>query len=553
MRFYVLAGLLLMGCSGGVTDPRPTTIPVASSPSPVLEKTPEIAVDAKVQEASHRLESSLQFAVLQVRVGEKLGQVVEINPDILARVKKLREELQQTQGFLMPGVGFRDDAYLKPSEYVLRVREQEVARGQLDLSKPDYLEELAKVLKKVAVEHAADLYSRQAMLGDVSPELRQRLLLDNPAQDLALQMCKTTLREKKPLKVEEVAKAALAQRPASATSTPSGELPTSVSLDQLVAAQIFEVRLGSGLAALQPDFEKRARSMRWHLAGELGWVMPGMSFVADPALPPEEYRVLVEGTPALKTRLKLNFLLAVGRQDQMAGLKGEPTVDPTYGLPALWISPADEEQAKEADCIVFDSVSVWATEMTELGRKRCAALFSPTHLKASLTLLRPFQDTLVRRLESDPGKLETLLKVIQNLLAEGVPVRDLELLGELVVNATSADVDRLSEAARLQLAPNILSELTTQGTVYVVTLGPRLSAALAGKPDKTAVLGQVKQAVEALKSQHRRPILVTSPQARLALRRLTAKDYPDLVVLSTSEMLPSYSFKSLKLVDLPQR
>jgi flagellar biosynthesis component FlhA len=144
-----------------------------------------------------------------------------------------------------------------------------------------------------------------------------------------------------------------------------------------------------------------------------------------------------------------------------------------------------------------------------------------------------------------------LQKVIQNLLADRVPVRDLELLGELVLNSNSSDADRLSESARLLLAPNILSNLDVEGTVYVVRLGPRLNAALAGQPNKAAVLGRVKQAVEALKGQRRQPVLVASPQARRALRRLSAREYPDLVVLSSSEMLPPYRFKTLRVVDLP--
>ncbi len=548
MRFYFLAGLLLVSCAGG---PTPTPATSTPTPSPTAEKTPEVAVDAIVQEASGLLESSLRFSVLQIRIGKKLSQTIESTPAFLARFKKLRKELQQERGFPLPGVHFRGDSSLKPSEYVVRVREQEVARGQLDLSKPAPVEEMAAVLKKRAIPHAADLYGRQAMLGEVSPALRQRLLLNIPAQDLALQVCKTALREKKPLKVEEVAQAALDQRPPSATSMPSGELPTWVPLEQLLEPQVFEVRLGSALAAQKPSFEKRALSVRLYLAEELGWVMPGMSFVPDPALPPEEYRVLVQGTPALKTRLKPDFLLAIGKQPQLAGLKGESTVDPAYGLSARWISPADKKKAERAGCIVLDPVSVWGSEMSELGRRRCVDFYSPIHLKASLTLLRPFQDALVTRLEADPSKLETLRKVIQNLLAESVPVRDLEMLGELVVTANSADADRLSEAARLQLAGSILSELSVEGTVSVVELGPRANAALTGKPGQAAVVGLAKQVVEISKSHKRLPAVVTSPQVRLALRRLIAKDWPDLVVLSRSERLPTYRFKTLRVVDLP--
>lgn len=556
MRHYILVSLLLMGCGGGPTD-RPATAGATSSPSPAVEKTPEIAVDSIVQEASSRLESSLHFSVFQVKIGKKLAEAVESNPDFLARVKQLRKELHQEWGFPMPGVRFRGDSSLKPDEYVVWVREQEVARGRLELSNPSTArvhgpaEEMETVLRKLAIQHAADLYGRQAMLGDVHPGLRQRLLLNNPAQDLTLQNCKKTLREKKPLKVDEVAKAALEQRPPSATSMPSGEIPPAVGLEQLVDLQVFEVRLGSALAAQKPTFEKRALSVRQYLADELGWVMPGISFVSDPAIAPQEYRVLVQGTPALKTRLRPNALLAIGNQQQLAGLKGESTVDPTYGLSARWISPADQKEAERVGCIVFDPVSVWGTQMTELGRERCAEFFSATHLQASLSILGPAQDALVLRLVADPGKLQTLQKVIQNLLADRVPVRDLELLGELVLNSNSSDADRLSESARLLLAPNILSNLDVEGTVYVVRLGPRLNAALAGQPNKAAVLGRVKQAVEALKGQRRQPVLVASPQARRALRRLSAREYPDLVVLSSSEMLPPYRFKTLRVVDLP--
>ncbi|MBT9588447.1 FHIPEP family type III secretion protein [bacterium] len=323
-------------------------------------------------------------------------------------------------------------------------------------------------------------------------------------------------------------------------------------IDKVVASPVFEVRLGSDLAPLAAaeSFTNRTTSIRRNLMLEIGWMLPGGRFLPAPALGPDEYKILSGGVTIGEYKLEANRLLAMGQEAKLANLPGPFVHDPTYGMPAKWIPVADKDKVEQMGFLIFDPVSVWATHMTELCRTRCVELYTADHLQAGFATLRKTQPVLVERVNGEPVLRDKLLAVIRNLLAEGVPVRDLETLSELVLASPQSTAESISEAARIELAGSVLKDLVSDGKMSVTAVGPKLEAAVLSNTSPDLILTAVKKVDTDMRDSGLQPILVTSSGARLVLRRLIQKDFPGLVVLSFEELLPYYSVTSVGTAEL---
>lgn len=343
-------------------------------------------------------------------------------------------------------------------------------------------------------------------------------------------------------------------------ATPALAAPTEV--DKVVARPDIEVRLGSGLTPLiEKGFKVRVESIRKHLATELGLLLPGVRFTPDLALAANEYRILAQGTQWAQGMAMPNQVMILGSESQLATFPGTPTKDPAYGMPGKWVDMAHKSKAEEMGCMAFDAVSIWATDLTELGRVHARQLYNGDHLKASMAVLREAQPALVSRLDDEPAYRQKLLGVLGNLLDEQVPVRDLETVAELVMASPSSSVDSLTEAARVRLAGSILKELVVDQEVSTSLVGPKLDAAIAGLGQglgigdspvvQAQILPAISKEVQRLKEVRIQPVLVTSAAARPILRRLTHKEYPRMVILSRDELLPYYAYKTVGTVEIP--
>lgn len=319
-------------------------------------------------------------------------------------------------------------------------------------------------------------------------------------------------------------------------------------IDKVVANQVFEVRLGSDLAPAK--FNDRNDSIRRYMMFELGWILPGVRFTPDPGLAAGEYRISCNGKELAQYTMQADKLMAIGQETKLEAFTGTKVADPTYGMPGRWISPAEKSKAEEAGCMIFDPVSVWATQMTELIREKASECYSEDHLSAGLDNLRTDQPALVERFAGDPAARAKLLAVVRNLLEERVAVRDLEMLAELVLRTPQASAENLSEAARQRLAGAILKDCSSEGVVSVLEVGPKLEAALSKPAESAAVLAAVKKGVESMSDQGLQQVLVTSAESRRSLRRLAHPNHPNLIVLSRQELLPYYRCKSIGTVEL---
>lgn len=320
--------------------------------------------------------------------------------------------------------------------------------------------------------------------------------------------------------------------------------------EKVVSTEAFEVRLGSSLMPLlATKFQPRLESVRADLLRDKGYLVGGLRFVADPQLAPGEYKILARGNPLGSGTLEPDRLLVLASEANLAQLPGPLTQDPTYGLAAKWVSRGDQSKAESLGGIVLEDASVWSMQMTELLRQHAAEFYTPEHLKAGLAELKGTEPVLADRVA---GQAEKMLAVVRNLLDEGVPVRDLGTIAEVVVNSPrlGQDADSLSEGARLQLAGSLVKDVRGQdGQVAGFEVGPRLEKAiLAGTQAEVAVA--IQSAVAGCQREGLTPVVLTSPAARLKLHRLTRQQAPSLVVLSRQELQASARWKSLGVVEL---
>ena len=332
-------------------------------------------------------------------------------------------------------------------------------------------------------------------------------------------------------------------------------------VDKIVQTPVFEVRLGSALSS--EAFTSRLFSIRRHLVGELGWIVPGTRFTPDPTLAPGEYQILRDGQPLGRARLEPGQVLAIGPESKLESLTGTLTHDPTYQMPGKWAPAAEKAGLEAKGLMVFEPTSVWATQMTELLRESASDWYTPDQLQAGLAVLQSEQPALVNRFHTDPAAFARLLAVIRNLLRERVCVRDLATLGEVALQS-GKDPDSLSEAARRKLAGSILADVSTDRVLQIVEVGPKLEAALCKLGSygpqglvlsedpllQSEVLPDMKRAVGTMQDKGLMPVLVTSPASRLILRRLTAKEYPNSVILGRDELLPYYKAESVGTIEI---
>ena len=339
-----------------------------------------------------------------------------------------------------------------------------------------------------------------------------------------------------------------AARPAAdAGRTPADTLP-------LLDVDPLEIELGYGLLSLAEgegggELMARIALCRKQIALELGLVLPLVRVRDNLQLPPHAYAVKLRGTEIARGELQPDAYLAMdagtGGQE---GLQGTPTREPAFGLPALWIQPADKARAELAGSTVVDAPTVLATHFSELCKRHAAEILSRQDCKGLLDLVHQRQPALVDELV--PGLLTTgqVLRVLQNLLREGVPIRNLPAVLEALADgsAQTKDPDVLTERARQALAREITRDCGgAEGRLQVLTLDPELEARLGalasgGPPLDARALQGVRQSLAEglplLAARGRPAVVLTTPASRPLLWRLIARSLPQVRVISTAEV-----------------
>lgn len=321
---------------------------------------------------------------------------------------------------------------------------------------------------------------------------------------------------------------------------------------------------GQSGAAPRGDLLQRVSGVRRQLAIELGLVLPTIRVRDNLQLPPNAYVIRIRGAEVARGEAYLDRFLALGPSDAIGGIKGIAAKDPAFGLPAVWVRADDKSQAEALGYTVVDPSSVIVTHLTEVLRAHGPDLLSRQDVQNLLDTIKSENAALVNELVPDLLSLGEIQRVLQNLLREHVPVRNLipilETLGDHA--RTTRDPVQLTELVRQNLGRTIVASLTDEsGKLGVLALAPRWQQQLAGAVQATdrgpvlalepgvaqSFLQDLARVMERVATQGT-PILLVAGRLRLPVRRLVERHLAALVVLSYEEIPPQTTVQTIGIV-----
>ncbi|MDQ6734498.1 MAG: flagellar biosynthesis protein FlhA [Nitrospirota bacterium] len=362
-----------------------------------------------------------------------------------------------------------------------------------------------------------------------------------------------------------------AQQPAvevqAAAAKPVEPTPSVIPLD------LMEVQVGYGLIGLV-DGDRggalldRIKGLRRQVASEMGFVVPPIHIRDNLQLRPNDYAVVLKGVELVRGEVLPGHVLAIDPGTARKGaVQGIPTKEPAFGLPALWIPEVGREQAQMAGYTVVDGSSAIATHLSEIIKRHAYELLGRQEVQVLLEEVGKAHPKLVEELVPALLPLGAIVRILSNLLREGVPIRDLRTILEAVADhaTVSKDTDSLTEAARQALARTITKQyLSPDGILPVISLDPRLDRALVeqvtanGQGAYWAVdpnvsqrlIGALKLAAERVAARGQQPIILCSPILRRHIRRLTDRVLSTVPVLAPNEIDGMATIKSAETIRI---
>jgi flagellar biosynthesis protein FlhA len=355
-----------------------------------------------------------------------------------------------------------------------------------------------------------------------------------------------------------------------AAAAPTAAAAGPEKVEKLLALDPLELEVGYSLIPLVDpgqggDLLDRVRLVRRQFATDVGFVVPPVRIRDNLHLAPNAYGVKVRGLVVSQGEILPGHFLAMNPGTATEAIPGVPTTEPTFGLPAQWITAAERERAQVLGYTVVDPSSVITTHLTETIRRHARDLLGRQEVQALIDVLKPSHPSVVESLVPALLPLGTVQKVLQNLLAEGVSIRDLALILEVVADAAPSTKDPvvLTEFARQALGRTICRSLAAaDGTLKVFTLSPALEQVLADAlaegdqgrylalDPRTAqrVIESIAQTVGKV-SLEGTPVILCSPAVRPHLRRLTERYLPHLAMLSYNEIGNDVTLKAVAMVE----
>lgn len=368
-------------------------------------------------------------------------------------------------------------------------------------------------------------------------------------------------------KAEEAAEkeAAAAEEAAAPASGPE-------EVEHLLSLDAMELEVGYGLIPLVDTSQdgtllSRIRSMRRQFASEMGIVIPPIHIRDNLNLRPAEYRMLIKGVEMTRYELMVNHVLAMDPGDVSRRMDGFPTTEPAFGLPAIWIPGDREEEAKFSGYTVVDNSTVVATHLTEIIRSHAAELLGRQEVQHLLDNLAKTSPKAVEELVPSVMSLGMVQKVLQNLLAERVSIRDLLTIVETLADygSMSKDPDLLTEYVRQKLSRSILAgHMGPGGNLPVLTLDRKVEESLTKSIQNTEhgaylavdprmaeqLMAAIRAEMDKALNQNIQPVLLCNPSLRRHLRRLLEQALPSLAVTSHAEIVQNVNIQAVGKVTL---
>ncbi|WP_343521393.1 flagellar biosynthesis protein FlhA [Sphingomonas sp.] len=349
--------------------------------------------------------------------------------------------------------------------------------------------------------------------------------------------------------------------------------PSRIGWDEVTDNMQVMIDIGYGLVPLIDErrggsLMGRITGVRRQLSRELGFVVPQVRVRDDINLNPFTYRIVVGGVVIGEDSVSPDEVLALDTGQAVGTLAGKPAKDPTFGLDAMWISPADADAATGQGWLVVDPGTVMATHLNQALITNAADLLGPDEVQALLDGLRERAAQLVSALSPNPLPITTLTQVLRGLLAENIPLKEFRRIAAAIAMAAQKthDADEIIEAIRPELGPLIIQRLCgVREPLRVMTLEGQLEAllgqAIRSDPAKRhtiepdlgrRIIDALQRAAQPLVAEAKPFALVVQPSIRIAIRKLVKTCLPDTPVMSFFEVPEDKSVEVVAVIGAPE-
>ncbi len=352
------------------------------------------------------------------------------------------------------------------------------------------------------------------------------------------------------------------------------ELPAPAdNIEHYLQVDPLELEIGYNLIPLvdaeqEGDLFERITSMRKQLAVELGIIVPPIRVRDNLQLNPDEYVVKIRGNEITSNEVMMGRLLAMNPGHVEDSVSGVEVVEPAFGLPAIWIDPEQRHEAELAGYTVVETSAVLATHLMELIRKNADKLLGRQEVKQLLDNLKKDYPAVVEELIPDQMGLGAIQKVLQNLLREHIPIRDLVTILETLADyaGMTKNVEVLTEYVRFAMSDTIAKLFQDENEIiHAITLDPKIEQLITNTLQKQkqvtnnlglspTVIQQIQQSVaenvENSMAQGYHPVIVCSPTIRAYFRKLIEHVFSDVAVLSFGELPSEVQIESIGRVRI---
>lgn len=339
----------------------------------------------------------------------------------------------------------------------------------------------------------------------------------------------------------------------------------------LLQVDPMELEIGYSLIPLVDtgqggDLLDRIVMIRRQCALELGLVVPTIRIRDNIQIKPNAYIIKLKGVEIAKGELLLDHYLAMNSGTVFEEIQGIDTIEPAFGLPALWIPEASREQAELNGYTVVDAVSVLATHLTEVIKAHADEILGRQETQNLIDNAKKTNPSLVDEVVPDLLGVGDIQKVLANLLRERVSIRDMTTILEVLADYAQAtkDTEILTEYVRHAMARQITQQYTQNNQLTCITLDPAIENRIAGAVQRTErgsyvsldpdtmqkLLNSLTKELQKLTDMGYQPIALTSPTVRLYFRKLVERSVPGIIVLSHAEIDQSVEIQIIGVVKL---
>lgn len=348
--------------------------------------------------------------------------------------------------------------------------------------------------------------------------------------------------------------------------------PKTESLESLLNVELVQLEVGYGIVNIvdveqNGDLLERISHIRKQFALDWGIILPSVRIKDNLELKPGGYSIKLKGVEIANGELMPDHMMAMDPGMVIEQMEGIETKEPVFGLPAIWITDDKRDEAQYNGYTVVDLSTILATHLTEVLKTNLSELFGRQELVKILDNFKEEYPKIVSDLVPDIMPLGIVLKVLQNLLKEGVSIRDLRTILETLAEygANSKDPEVLTEFTRQSLYRTITERIKgTQGDVPLFTLDRNLEETVARSIINTdhgsqlnldpkvtqTIIASLHEKIEEATSQGEKMVVLCSPVIRRHFKKLTEKFIPNMTVVSHNELSPDINVRSLGTVRL---